>query len=203
MKKSIAKILLAVMLLALVVSAFTGCGSGEKGDGKTLENAVVTHYVTIEIENYGTLKGELYGKSAPVTVQNFVDLAQSGFYEGLTFHRIIAGFMMQGGAGNSASAPVGKIKGEFASNGFENNLLHLEGVLSMARTNDMNSATSQFFIIHKASPHLDGDYAAFGRITEGLEIVDKICTEAVPTNGNGAIADEQQPVIKSVTVTEK
>ncbi len=172
------------------------------GDGATLETAKATHYVTIEIENYGTLKGELYGNTTPYAVEQFVSLAQSGFYDGLTFHRIIEGFMMQGGAPNSESADVKEIEGEFAENGIENNLLHLPGVLSMARTPEPNSATSQFFIMHKEYPSLDGKYAAFGRITEGLDIVDKICTETENTDGNGGVAEADQPVIKSITVTE-
>ncbi len=172
------------------------------GDGATLETAKATHYVTIEIENYGTLKGELYGNTAPISVDNFVNLAESGFYNGLTFHRIIEGFMMQGGAPKADSPEVETIQGEFSANGIENKLLHKTGVLSMARTSVMDSATSQFFIMHKDYPSLDGKYAAFGRITEGLDIVDKICTEAEPTDGNGSIAAENQPVIKSITVTE-
>ncbi len=172
------------------------------GDGATLETAKATHYVTIELEGYGTLKGELYGDTTPYAVEQFVSLAQSGFYEGLTFHRIIEGFMMQGGAPNINSPDVEEIEGEFAENGIENNLLHVPGVMSMARTNDPNSATSQFFIMHKDYPSLDGKYAAFGRITEGLDIVDKICTEVVNTDGNGGVAAADQPVIKSVTVTE-
>ena len=167
------------------------------GDGATLETAVATHYVTIEIENYGTLKGELYGDTAPISVDNFVKLAQSGFYDGLTFHRIIEGFMMQGGAPNANSPKVETIQGEFAANGIENNLLHEPGVLSMARTNVMDSATSQFFIMHEKYPSLDGQYAAFGRITEGLDIVDEICT-----GKTGVLAEENQPVIKSITVNE-
>ena len=172
------------------------------GDGATLETAKATHYVTIELEGYGTLKGELYGNTTPYAVEQFVSLAQSGFYEGLTFHRIIEGFMMQGGAPNINSPDVEEIEGEFAENGIENNLLHVPGVMSMARTNDPNSATSQFFIMHKDYPSLDGKYAAFGRITEGLDIVDKICTEVVNTDGNGGVATADQPVIKSVIVTE-
>lgn len=167
------------------------------GDGATLETAEATHYVTIEIENYGTLKGELYGNTAPISVNNFVELAQSGFYEGLTFHRIIEGFMMQGGEPKADSPEVAPIQGEFAANGIENNLLHKAGVLSMARTNVMDSATSQFFIMHEDYPSLDGQYAAFGRITEGLDIVDEICT-----GNNGYLAEEDQPVIKSITVNE-
>lgn len=170
------------------------------GDGATLETAKATHYATIEIENYGTIKAELYGNTAPISVQNFVTLAESGFYEGLTFHRIIKGFMMQGGAPNSASPAVQSIEGEFASNGIENNLLHKRGVLSMARSSVMNSASSQFFIMHETSPRLDGDYAAFGMVIEGLDVVDAVCEAAQPTDGNGSIAADAQPVIKSITI---
>lgn len=203
------KIWKILMLTVMMLSLFL-CGCGEtapteplttaKGDGSELANADVTHYVTIEIENYGTIKAELYGNTAPITVENFVRLAESGFYNGLTFHRIIAGFMMQGGAPNSSSPKVTPIKGEFASNGVENNLKHERGVLSMARTDVPDSATSQFFIIHETSPHLDGDYAAFGKVIEGIEVVDMICVTAKPIDGNGGIAKDQQPVIKSITV---
>lgn len=194
-----------ILLLLLAVSMLLcGCEQAEEktpdSDGATLKNAEVTHYVTIEIENYGTIKAELYGKTAPITVENFVSLAESGFYEGLTFHRIIEGFMMQGGAPNSASPKVKPIKGEFSSNGVTNNLLHERGVLSMARTSEPDSASSQFFIIHQTSPHLDGDYAAFGKVIEGIEVVDTICTSVKPSGGNGAIAVEDRPVIKSMTV---
>ncbi len=200
------KLFSKIMLAFLVVSMlFCGCEKAEEpastaGDGATLENAEATHYVTIEIENYGTIKAELYGKTAPISVENFIALAESGFYNGLTFHRIIAGFMMQGGAPNNSSPKVTPIKGEFSTNGVENNLLHERGVLSMARTDVMDSATSQFFIMHETSPHLDGKYAAFGMVTEGMEVVDAICAAARPTNNNGAIAKADQPVIKSITV---
>lgn len=190
-------LLMAAMLLC-------GCEKAEapqaEGDGATLDSAEVTHYVTIEIENYGTIKAELYGKTAPITVENFVSLAESGFYDGLTFHRIIRGFMMQGGAPNSNSPKVTPIKGEFSSNGVENDLKHERGVLSMARTPEFDSASSQFFIVHQASPHLDGDYAAFGKVTEGIEVVDAVCEGVKPIDGNGGIAKADQPVIKSITV---
>ena len=211
----------ALILAFILVGVFTGFGLGETttghqhdencshqltrdngGDGATLETAKATHYVTIELENYGTLKGELYGDTTPIAVDNFVTLAREGFYDGLSFHRIIEGFMMQGGAPNSSSRSVTPIRGEFAANGIENNLLHEKGVLSMARTDVKDSATSQFFIMHEKYPSLDGQYAAFGRITEGLDIVDKICTEAEPVDGNGSIAKENQPIIKSITVSE-
>ena len=200
------KLFSKIILIFLVVSMlFCGCEKAEEpavttGDGATLETAKATHYVTIEIENYGTIKAELYGKTAPISVENFVTLAESGFYNGLTFHRIISGFMMQGGAPNNSSPKVTPIKGEFSVNGVENNLLHKRGVLSMARTDVMDSATSQFFIMHETSPHLDGKYAAFGMVTEGMDVVDAICAAARPTNNNGAIAKADQPVIKSVTV---
>lgn len=195
------RIILAVLMVSMLLC---GCDQAEEkpldGDGATLENAEVTHYVTIEIENYGTIKAELYGKTVPITVENFVSLAESGFYEGLTFHRIINGFMMQGGAPNSDSPKVQPIKGEFSSNGVTNNLLHERGVLSMARTSEPDSASSQFFIMHQTSPHLDGDYAAFGKVIEGIEVVDAICTSVKPSGGNGAIAAADRPVIKSMTV---
>lgn len=195
------RIILAVLMVSMLLC---GCDQAEEkpldGDSATLENAEVTHYVTIEIENYGTIKAELYGKTVPITVENFVSLAESGFYEGLTFHRIINGFMMQGGAPNSDSPKVQPIKGEFSSNGVTNNLLHERGVLSMARTSEPDSASSQFFIMHQTSPHLDGDYAAFGKVIEGIEVVDAICTSVKPSGGNGAIAAADRPVIKSMTV---
>ena len=195
------RMILAVLMVSMLLC---GCDQAEEkpldGDSATLENAEVTHYVTIEIENYGTIKAELYGKTVPITVENFVSLAESGFYEGLTFHRIINGFMMQGGAPNSDSPKVQPIKGEFSSNGVTNNLLHERGVLSMARTSEPDSASSQFFIMHQTSPHLDGDYAAFGKVIEGIEVVDAICTSVKPSGGNGAIAAADRPVIKSMTV---
>lgn len=134
--------------------------------------------ITIEMENNDIMKLELYPETAPNTVNNFISLVNKGFYDGLTFHRIIEGFMIQGGdpAGNGTGGPHYCIPGEFSANGFDNTLKHSAGVLSMARAQDPDSAGSQFFIMHKDSPHLDGSYAAFGKITEGMEIVDKIAT---------------------------
>ena len=128
------------------------------------------------MENGQVMKGELYPEIAPITVQNFVDLINKHFYDGLIFHRVIAGFMIQGGGvdQNFRSRETASIKGEFASNGYNNPLLHTRGVLSMARTMIKDSASSQFFIMHEDAPHLDGEYAAFGKITEGLEVVDEI-----------------------------
>ena len=136
--------------------------------------------VTITMENGDVMKAELYPEIAPITVENFVNLVKDGFYDGLTFHRIINGFMIQGGCpdGNGMGGPGYGIKGEFAQNGYENNLKHTAGVLSMARSMMPNSAGSQFFIMHKDAPHLDGAYAAFGKVTEGQDVVDAIATVA-------------------------
>jgi len=131
-----------------------------------------------------------------------VELAQSGFYDGVTFHRIMAGFMMQGGdpEGTGMGGSENNIYGEFASNGFENNLSHTRGAISMARANDPNSGSSQFFICHADSTFLDGDYAAFGYVTEGIEVVDAVCEAAQPTDNNGTIPAEEQPVMTSVKI---
>ncbi len=136
--------------------------------------------VTIEMENGDIMRAELYPDIAPNTVNNFISLIKKGFYDGTIFHRVIRGFMIQGGdpEGTGMGGPGYSIKGEFSNNGFTNNLKHEKGILSMARAQDPDSAGSQFFIMHKRSPHLDGEYAAFGKITEGLDIVDKIAETA-------------------------
>ena len=134
--------------------------------------------VTIQMKDGGVMKAELYPEIAPETVKNFVDLASKGFYNGLIFHRVIPGFMIQGGdpEGTGMGGPGYKIKGEFTANGFRNDLKHTRGVLSMARAMDPNSAGSQFFIMHEDAPHLDGQYAAFGKVIEGIEVVDKVAS---------------------------
>ena len=154
--------------------------------------------LTIEMENGDTIKAELYPEIAPNTVNNFISLVNQGFYDGIIFHRVIKGFMIQGGdpEGTGMGGPGYSIKGEFRSNGFENNLKHSAGVLSMARSMMPNSAGSQFFIMHKDSPHLDGDYAAFGKVIEGMEVVDKIA-ETV-TDRSDRPKEEQN--MKKVTV---
>ena len=154
--------------------------------------------VTITMENGDVMKAELYPEIAPNTVNNFISLIQKGYYDGIIFHRVINGFMIQGGCprGNGMGGPGYSIRGEFTVNGFTNSLKHTPGVLSMARTMMPNSAGSQFFIMHKTSPHLDGQYAAFGKVTEGPDIVDKIAT--VPTDYNDRPLEEQR--IKSMTV---
>ena len=154
--------------------------------------------VTIEMENSDIMKAELYPEIAPNTVNNFISLIKKGYYDGLIFHRVISGFMIQGGCpdGTGMGGPGYSIKGEFAMNGFKNDLKHTEGVLSMARSMMPNSAGSQFFIMHKTSPHLDGQYAAFGKITEGIEVVDKIAN--VETGFRDDPVEKQ--VIKKMTV---
>ena len=154
--------------------------------------------VTIEMENGDTMKAELYPEIAPNTVNNFISLVNKGYYDGLIFHRVIKGFMIQGGCpnGNGMGGPGYSIKGEFSQNGFTNQFKHTKGVLSMARSMAPDSAGSQFFIMHKVSPHLDGSYAAFGKITEGMDIVNKIAD--VRTDYNDRPMKEQK--IKSMTV---
>mgnify|MGYP002542783389 FL=1 len=154
--------------------------------------------VTFEMENGDIMKAELYPEIAPNTVNNFISLVQNGFYDGLIFHRVIRGFMIQGGCpdGTGMGGPGYTIKGEFSQNGFANDLRHTEGVLSMARAMHPDSAGSQFFIMHKNSPHLDGAYAAFGKITEGMDIVNKIAETA--TDYSDRPLEEQK--MKKVTV---
>ena len=154
--------------------------------------------VTITMDDGGVMKGELYPEVAPITVDNFKKLASEGFYDGLIFHRVIPGFMIQGGdpEGTGMGGPGYSIKGEFADNGVENDLKHEKGVLSMARAMDPDSAGSQFFIMHATASYLDGQYAAFGRITEGLDVIDKIAS--VPTNAADRPLEEQK--IKSIVV---
>lgn len=154
--------------------------------------------VTITMENGDVMKAELYPDIAPISVNNFISLINKGYYDGLIFHRVIRGFMIQGGCpqGTGMGGPGYSIKGEFAQNGFKNDLKHTEGVLSMARSMMPNSAGSQFFIMHKASPHLDGAYAAFGKITEGMDVVNKIAE--TPTDYSDRPLEDQR--IKSMTV---
>ncbi|MBQ1492246.1 MAG: peptidylprolyl isomerase, partial [Blautia sp.] len=155
-------------------------------------------------QDYGRIELELNATVAPLSVTNFVKLAQDGFYDGLTFHRIISGFMIQGGDpnGNGTGGSVDKIHGEFSQNGVENPISHKRGVISMARSTDFNSASSQFFIMHGDAEYLDGAYAAFGQVTSGIEVVDKICDNAQPTDSNGTIRPEAQPVITRLVITD-
>ena len=163
------KILAILMVVSIIL--MSGCSKDVEKD--LYKNKV---FFTIEMEDGGVMKGELYPDLAPITVENFINLCDKDFYSGLIFHRVIEGFMIQGGGfdENMEQMEAPSIKGEFSANGVDNDLEHKRGVISMARTNVMDSASSQFFIIHQDSPHLDGDYAAFGMITEGLDVLDKI-----------------------------
>ena len=195
-----------ISLLLLLAFVFTLCSCGNETSSNPTEKAEPygIHHAVITVENYGEIYLELDGNTAPITVKNFVELAKSGFYDGLTFHRIISGFMIQGGdlEGNGSGGSDKNITGEFQSNGIENNISHERGVISMARAKDPNSASSQFFIMHRTSTHLDGDYAAFGKVTEGMTVVDKIASETPVIDNNGTVVKENQPVIKSIVITD-
>ena len=158
----------------------------------------------IKIKNYGSIKLKLDANTAPITVSNFVGLANDGFYNGLTFHRIIKGFMIQGGDPNGDGTGGSKdtIKGEFSSNGVDNPLKHTRGVISMARSQSNDSASSQFFIMHEDAPSLDGEYAAFGCAYSGMDIVDKICNDAKTEDSNGTVLKKNQPIIESIICTK-
>ena len=161
-------------------------------------------HAEIVIRDYGTIKLELDEGTAPITVANFIKLAEAGFYDGLTFHRIMDGFMIQGGdpEGKGTGGSGERIKGEFAANGVYNPISHVEGVISMARAQDPDSASSQFFITVADATFLDGSYAAFGRVTEGLEIAKQIAKDARPVDNNGTIPADEQPVIESLTILD-
>ena len=160
--------------------------------------------ITIEMEDGGVIRAELYPDIAPITVDNFVKLTKQGFYDGLIFHRVIPGFMIQGGDpnGNGTGGSGVRLKGEFAANGIDNPLSHTRGVISMARARDFDSASSQFFIMHADAPYLDGQYAAFGRVLEGMEVVDAICRNTPVVDANGTVPKGYQPVIESIRRAE-
>ncbi len=189
-------ILSLVLVLALSMSACSDKESGLAEESYTIE---------IEIENYGVITAVLDAKTAPITVENFINLINKDFYNGISFHRIINGFMMQGGdpdgdGTNNEGTPT--IKGEFAYNGVENNISHTRGTLSMARSSSYNSAASQFFIMHQDDTRLDGQYAAFGKVTDGMDIVDEICTKTPVTDNNGSVAKANRPIIKEIRIVE-
>ena len=220
------KRLISIILMAALLSlCLTGCGDtrenadkstakttkkesfAEKKDAGTSNSQYLTgkHHAEIVIAEYGKLELELDADVAPITVTNFVNLAKKGFYNGLTFHRIMSGFMIQGGDpnGDGTGGSEETIKGEFKSNGIENTMSHKRGVISMARTqNDPDSASSQFFIVQADSDFLDGDYAAFGKVTAGMDIVDKICQSVQPIDNNGTVPADQQPKITAIKVVD-
>ncbi len=186
------------LIACLLLTLCSGCKSNQNSSKRRYRHAVIT------VKDYGEIHLELDSKTAPITTQNFINLVGSGFYNGLTFHRVINNFMIQGGNPEAVGKKpnIDAIKGEFSANGISNSISHNRGVISMARSNDYNSATSQFFIVQKDSPHLDGQYAAFGRVTKGMDIVDKIAKQTPVYNSNGAVSSTNQPVITSIIITD-
>ena len=224
------KLTVLFLTLALCGTMLAGCGSSKSDSAAETDTTETTedttasdkeessdesasaeeelltglHHVTIDVQDYGTITLELDADEAPISVTNFVNLAEEGFYDGLTFHRIISGFMIQGGdpKGNGTGGSDTTIKGEFSENGVENNISHVRGTISMARANDPDSASSQFFIVHEDSTFLDGQYAAFGHVTDGMDVVDAICENTPVQDNNGTVKAADQPVITSITVID-
>ncbi len=212
------------VLLGVSGLGLSGCGSspaGEDVDASTADvdagsdaaepdlsddpYATGTHRVAIEVEGYGTIEATLNANVAPITVSNFCHLVEEGFYDGLTFHRVVPGFMIQGGDPNAdgTGGSGTTIKGEFSANGVANNIPHVRGTISMARSQDYDSASSQFFIMQETTPSLDGQYAAFGTVTTGMDVVDAICESVlVADEQSGLVAAGDQPVIVSITILE-
>ena len=192
--KRILSFLGLILSLSLLLSA---CGQTTDTDG--LPNKII-----IKVQEFGEIYAELYPEEAPITVANFKKLVNEQYYDGLTFHRIISGFMIQGGdpKGNGTGGSDTTIKGEFSENGVENNISHVRGTISMARANDPDSASSQFFIVHEDSTFLDGQYATFGHVTDGMDVVDAICENTPVQDNNGTVKAADQPVITSITVID-
>lgn len=194
MKKYIKYVVILILFIVLII------GLNWKENDNNIINA------TIKIKDYGNIKLELDRDTAPITVDNFVKLSKEGFYDNLTFHRIIDGFMIQGGDPNKNGTGGSNktIKGEFKNNGVNNKISHTRGVISMARSSDNNSASSQFFIMQKDNTYLDGEYAAFGKVTSGIEIVDKIVNDVSKYGDeNGLIPEDKQPIIETISIEEK
>ena len=208
--------------VVIVASGCTGAATSQTGDDEApaqeqASTADITsvdeddpygtgvHHAVIEVEGYGTIEVALNANVAPITVSNFCHLAEEGFYDGLTFHRVVPGFMIQGGDPNAdgTGGSDKTIKGEFASNGVENDIPHTRGTISMARSSDPDSASSQFFIMQEAADYLDGEYAAFGTVTSGIEVVDAICENVeIADEASGLVTEDTQPVISSITVVD-
>lgn len=191
-KKSLI-IFLAIALFIVISSFLTGKNTKVETDylkGK--------YNIEIKIKDYGVIDATLDADNTPITVTNFIDLVKSGYYNGLKFHRIINGFMMQGGEGESRKT----IKGEFSSNGINNKISHVRGTISMARSSAPDSASTQFFIVQSDSTYLDGNYAAFGTVTKGMDVVDKVCEFAIVEDDNGTVSEENQPIIEYIKVID-
>jgi len=223
MKKSLKFLLLVVLMFGLVA-----CANEEQEEANETEpteqteaevtEPVVSNWINVNdlavnvdnpqveiyMEGHGTITVELFPEYAPITVEHFLNLVEDSFYDGLTLHRIISGFMMQGGCpyGQGIGGSGQTIVGEFVNNGIDNPIMHTPGVLSMARAQDMNGASSQFFIMHGNASHLDGVHAAFGRVTEGMDVVEAIIASVTPIDNNGSLAPEDHPVIGHMRVVE-
>lgn len=196
------KIKIFSLVLALfMIFSFAGCGAKEQ----ETKEGIGEYTAIITVKDYGKIELLLDGDTAPITVENFVNLAKEGFYDGLTFHRIIDGFMIQGGdpEGTGLGGSENTIKGEFRSNGCQNDISHVRGVISMARKSiSMDSASSQFFIVQQDSTYLDGDYAAFGKVTKGIEVVDEIAKNTAVLDSNGTVAKGNQPIIEKIEIKD-
>lgn len=216
MTKSVSFKLASIMCIVALIASMAilgGCGGKSTSSDSTSQTKQALEdenllsgkkTAVIDIKDYGKITLELDADTAPITVTNFVNLANEGFYDGLTFHRIIKGFMMQGGdpLGNGTGGSDKEIKGEFSANGVENNISHTRGVVSMARSQLYDSASSQFFIVHEDSTFLDGQYAAFGHVTDGMDVVDKICEETPVVDDNGTVQEGKQPIINSIKIAD-
>ncbi len=196
------KIISVLLVLSLLVLGLSACGNNKTKENKKMLKG--KHHVEILVEEYGLISLELDADVAPITVTNFVNLANKNFYNGLTFHRVIKGFMIQGGdpLGNGTGGSDENIKGEFARNGVKNTISHTRGVISMARSSDYNSASSQFFIVHQDSKYLDNQYAAFGHVTSGMDVVDAIAENTPVSDDNGTVEIINQPIITSIKVID-
>lgn len=224
-KKFIIIGIIVVLVLALIIGVVTVTSNNKKNAKENVQNVTENkqnnnqendnkeennmystgkHHAEMIVKDYGTIELELDADIAPITVANFAKLVNEGFYNGLTFHRIISGFMIQGGdpLGNGTGGSKDNIKGEFLANGVNNTISHKRGVISMARSSAYNSASSQFFIVHENSTFLDGQYAGFGYVTSGMEIVDKICEDINVEDNNGTVLKENQPVIEKISMID-
>ena len=191
-KKSL--IIFLVVALFIVISSYL-TGKNTKVETDYLKGK---YNIEIKIKDYGVIDATLDADNTPITVTNFIDLVKSGYYNGLKFHRIINGFMMQGGEGASKKT----IKGEFSNNGINNKISHVRGTISMARSSAPDSASTQFFIVQSDSTYLDGNYAAFGTVTKGMDVVDKVCEFAIVEDDNGTVSEENQPIIEYIKVID-
>ena len=204
MKKVFSLVLSSLLVLLLISCGKSNSATSNNGKISVKGDNMNNPKIEISVKDHGVMQFELDPSEAPITVDNFISLVNEKFYDGLTFHRIIKDFMIQGGdpLGNGTGGSSNRIKGEFKSNGVDNNINHVRGVISMARSMDPDSASSQFFIMHKDSPHLDGEYAAFGHIISGIEVVDRICDNTIVQDQNGRVDKIDQPVIEYIRVIE-